>query len=87
MFFSVDLFLFLHDLIQQLYRIENIYLFFFIGFIFDFFGFLSNQENQYMILHDFDLIYGSYIGMTEYNEKKTHYLPAILNYFIFFLSE
>ena len=40
-----------------------------------------------MILHDFDLIYGSYNGMTEYNEKKTHYLPAILNYFIFFLSE
>ena len=51
MLFFQNFFQFLHDLTQLLQRIENI--FFIDGIYCCFFVFLSNQENLYMIHHDF----------------------------------
>ena len=52
------------------------------------FCFCSNQENLYMIHHDWNLLYEIYNAITEYNWIQTHYLSSIPNYFdIFFLRE
>ena len=50
------------------------------GFIVPFM-FLSNQENLYMIHHDFDLFYDIHNTINEHNQRQNHYFSLILNYF------
>ena len=45
------------------------------------FCFLSNQENVYLIHHGLDLFYDIYNTINDYNQRQTHYLSSILNYF------
>ena len=40
-----------------------------------------------MIQHDSDLFYDIYNTITEHNQRQTHYLSLIPNYFDIFLSE
>ena len=48
---------------------------------FFFFCPLSNQENLYMIHHNFILFYDICNTINEHNQRETHYLPSIPNYF------
>ena len=85
MLFFVDLFLFFHDLRQLLQRIESIYYLTYGQGLLLHFSFLSNQENRYMIHHNLDLFYDIYNTIIEHNQRQTHYLTSISNYFdIFF---
>ena len=77
MLFFQNFFQFLHDLTQLLQGIENI--FFIDGIYCCFFVFLSNQENLYMIHHDWDLYYDIYNTINEYNQAL--YLSVIPIFF------
>ena len=50
------------------------------GFIVAFL-FLSNQENLCIIYDNLDLFYDIYNTITQHNQRQTHYLSSILNYF------
>ena len=68
---------------QMLQHIQNICYHFYWWNLLLLFRFLSNQENQYMIHHDLNLFYDTYHTITEYNQRQTHYLSVIPNYYFF----
>ena len=78
---SMIFFLFLHELTRLLQYIENICYFFYWWDLLLHFLFLSNQENLYMTHHDSDLINDIYNTINQHNQRQTHYLSYILNYF------
>ena len=43
--------------------------------------FSSSEENLYMIHYNSDLFYDIYNTINEHNQRKTHEISAILNYF------
>ena len=74
-------FLFLHNLTQMLQRVEDIYYPFYWWELLLCFWFLSNQENLYMIHHDFDFFYDICNTINEHNRRQTSCFLLILNYF------
>ena len=82
-----NFFLYLHDVMWLLQRIENICYLFYCWDLLLLFYFLSSQENLYMICHNWNLFYHIYNIITKHNQRQTCHLLLIPNYFYLFFSE